>query len=145
MNDILIPRLSDYLSQVREGGPAAYSTIVERLKTNPSPDAPPTGAPNQPTYDAMLLQLLMKVFEEVKAKGIDKGDDKLPAALVQQLEEHDEGLRGRQQDAKQELEEELKEQAKHITSEDIHDGWNSKVRPDDFLFFVFLSVASTRI
>ncbi|KAH7885304.1 Cdc37 N terminal kinase binding-domain-containing protein [Phlebopus sp. FC_14] len=102
-----------------------FQSLVERFQTGPSPAAPPTSAPNQPTYDAMILSLLLQIYESVKSlpkdeqeKGVLDGLDK----HVKQLGEHTQKLLS-------DLDQELKEQKKHITSDDIKEGWESKYVP----------------
>ena len=55
-NEVLKPRLVAITSEVEEKGPAHFSSLVERFKTNPSPEAPPTKAPEQKTYDERSIQ-----------------------------------------------------------------------------------------
>ena len=76
-NEVLEPRLHQITSGVEVKGPAEFSSLVERFKTNPSPEKPPTNAPEQKTYDEMLLALMLKVWEEAK-KEIDKFHAKHP-------------------------------------------------------------------
>ena len=73
----------------------------------------------------MVLTLLLQVSEAAKK---DTGEEEKVVAKVKeglakhlvQLAEHTEKL-------KKDLEAEEKEQKKHITSEDMHDGFDSKV------------------
>ncbi|KAF9242506.1 Cdc37 N terminal kinase binding-domain-containing protein [Melanogaster broomeanus] len=102
-----------------------FQYLVDRLQTSPSPAAPPTNAKDQPTYDAMVLSLLLQIYGDVKAlpkddqeKGVLDGMEK----HTKQLSEHTRKLQG-------ELEVEIKEQKKHITSDDIKEGWESKYVP----------------
>jgi cell division cycle protein 37 len=111
-------------NDVASGGHNYFSSLVERLKTQPLPEAPAQG---QPTYDEMLQLLLIKVWEDVKEKGVQKDDPELDNALVDGLQEHVNQLAERQEQIKVEFETEQKEQAKKITSEDIHEGFDSKV------------------
>ncbi|GJJ15575.1 hypothetical protein Clacol_009853 [Clathrus columnatus] len=129
MNNVLLPRLENIAKDVGLGGSVHFSNLVERLKTQPSPEAPQTNAKDQPTYDEMVLSLLLQVWEEVKTKGINKSDPQLDASLAGELKEHAKRLGERQEKVKVDLEVELKEQSKKITSEDIHDGFDSKYVP----------------
>jgi cell division cycle protein 37 len=52
------------LDGVRQKGFDHYRAVQRRLKENPSDEKPATGAPNQPTYDMMLGQLLEDVYRE---------------------------------------------------------------------------------
>ena len=126
-NAVINPRLQAIQAQFSSAPqPLVYlSGLVDQLQTSPSPDAPPTNAPGQPTYDAMVLTLLLQVSEAAKK---DTGEEEKVVAKVKeglakhlvQLAEHTEKL-------KKDLEAEEKEQKKHITSEDMHDGFDSKV------------------
>lgn len=128
-NDVLKPRLQNISADLSSSSTPLpdLSNLVERLQTNPSAEAPPTNAPGQPTYDAMILSLLLQVSEEAKKASDGKGDQAIGEnvksgikAHVEKLEEHTESL-------KKELATEEAEQKKHITSEDIHEGFESKV------------------
>ena len=124
----MIDRIRKITSEVESKGHAYFSSTVDRLKNNPSPDAPPTNAPEQPTYDSMVLSLLLQVWDEAKEKGIKPDDPKLDEALVSGLKEHLGNLEQHDKENKLELEEEEAEMKKKITSDDIHDGFDSKVR-----------------
>lgn len=52
------------LDGVSDKGLSHFRAVQRRLRENPSPDKPATGAANQPTYDQMMLQLLDDVFRE---------------------------------------------------------------------------------
>lgn len=126
-NDVLHPRLKQIAADVEAKGPEEFSTLVERFKTNPSPEKPPTNSPQQQTYDEMLLALLLKVWEDVKKEGVEKDDPKLGEALAKGVQQHVVSLGEHQQKLKDELEKEEAEQKKKITSDDIHEGWESHV------------------
>ncbi|EKM51968.1 uncharacterized protein PHACADRAFT_262403 [Phanerochaete carnosa HHB-10118-sp] len=124
-NEVLEPRLHQITADVEAKGPAEFSSLVERFKTNPSPEKPPTNAPQQKTYDEMLLALMLKVWEEAKKEGVEKDDPKLSEALAKGLKKHIEELGKHQEKLKQELAQEEVEQKKKITSDDIHEAWES--------------------
>ncbi|RPD62743.1 hypothetical protein L226DRAFT_482105 [Lentinus tigrinus ALCF2SS1-7] len=128
-NDVLKPRLQEITKDVEEKGPAYFSSLVEKFKTNPSPEAPPTNAPNQKTYDEMLLSLLLQVWEEAKKKGVEKDDPKLGEALVAGLKEHLVKIDQHQEKLRKDLQHEEEELHKKITSEDIHEGFESHYVP----------------
>lgn len=104
-------------------GRVYFSSLVEQLKTNPSSDAPGNG---DLTYDQMILSLLLQVWEEAKEKGVEKDDLHLDEALVSGIKVHIAKLIQQDKENKIELENEEKEAQKKITSESIHDGWDSK-------------------
>jgi cell division cycle protein 37 len=124
LNKVLIPRFDEILKNLEEGGPRYYSKEVERLKTQGSPEKP-TDLPNQPTYDQMIEALLLKVWDEVKKKGVGPQDEKLGDELLKGLKVHVEELKKLTKRLEGELEKELEEQQKKITSDDIHDGFDS--------------------
>jgi cell division cycle protein 37 len=126
-NAILEPRLQTISKELAEGGAIYFAQILGRLKENPSREAPPHQ--EEVTYDQMILNLLNKVFDEVVVKkGVPQDDlTKLGPALSKELDEHVINLSKVTVDAKKGLEEELSEQRKHITSDDIKVGWDSKV------------------
>lgn len=74
----------------------------------------------------MILSLLLKIWDEVKEKGLRKDDPGLDKALVDGLQQHIVKLAEEQGKSRVELASEEKEQAKKITSEDMHEGINSK-------------------
>jgi cell division cycle protein 37 len=91
LNAVLRPRIQSVLDGTRSKGLDHYRAVQRRVKESPSDEKPATGAPNQPTYDMMLGQLLGDVFKEgtymvdgavasgweVKVDG-KKVDDKTP-------------------------------------------------------------------
>ncbi|KIO02661.1 hypothetical protein M404DRAFT_27578, partial [Pisolithus tinctorius Marx 270] len=99
-----------------------FQHLVERLETSPSSAAPPTNAKNQPTYDAMVLSLLLQIYDEAKPLPSDEQEKAILSCLdrhISQLADHTKKL-------EKDLEEEVREQKKHITSEDIKEGWENK-------------------
>jgi cell division cycle protein 37 len=124
-NDILYPKLVEITKQVADGGPPVFSATVERLKTQPSPEAP---GPGQTKYDEMLHELMIAIWEECKKAGVDAKDEKLGDILVKQLEGHQQQLQNRQNLLREDIENEKAEQNKKITSDDIHDGFSASVR-----------------
>ncbi|KAI0786879.1 Cdc37 N terminal kinase binding-domain-containing protein [Abortiporus biennis] len=128
-DDGLQPRLEQITKDVGEKGPEYFASLVEKLRTQPSPDVPPTNAPNQKTYDEMLLSLLMTVYEDAKKKGIDKDSPKLHEALVDGLKHHVVALAEHTESLRKDLAKEEEEQKKKITSDDIHEGFDSHYVP----------------
>jgi cell division cycle protein 37 len=125
-NGVLYPKIIDFTNQVEQGGPDAFSSIVERLRTQPSPDAPAPGAPLR--YDDMLLDLMNSISEECKKEEVDMNDKtRLGEVLVRKLKGHQIQIQARQKLLESELEKQKEERSKKITSEDIHDGFSSSV------------------
>ena len=126
-NGVLEPRLRTIVDEVAAQGPPRFSALTEQFKTSPSPYKPPTNAPEQKTYDEMLLALMLQVWEDVKKEGVEGDDPKLGDALVAGLQKHIKQLGEHQGKLKKELEQLEEEGKKKITSDDIHEGFDSHV------------------
>ena len=126
-NQVLEPRLRTIADEVAAQGPPRFSALTEQFKTSPSPDKPPTNAPEQKTYDEMLLALMLQVWEDVKKTGVEGDDPKLGDALVAGLQKHIRQLGEHQEKLKKELKQLEEEGKKKITSDDIHEGFESHV------------------
>ncbi|KAI6114206.1 hypothetical protein F5141DRAFT_1195194 [Pisolithus sp. B1] len=87
-----------------------FQHLVERLQTSPSPAKPPTNARDQVTYDAMVLSLLLQIYDETKAHPNDEREKAILSCLDRHISQY-------------------AKQKKHITSEDIKEGWESKPAP----------------
>ncbi|CAE6413420.1 unnamed protein product [Rhizoctonia solani] len=125
LSKVLNPRIEKIIADVHEGGKARFSAITEQLKVNPSADKPPGNAPNQPTYDMMLHELMLQVWNGVKESGGTSEDPNLAEKLIAGLRD---ALEKQYQDDLQnqkDLEAEIKERNKHITSDDLRDGFDS--------------------
>ncbi len=64
LNSKLRPRIAAVISGLTEKGSDHFRAVQRRLREAPSDEKPKTGAPNQPTYDMMLGQLLSDVWRE---------------------------------------------------------------------------------
>ncbi|KAF9221658.1 hypothetical protein BS17DRAFT_785134 [Gyrodon lividus] len=102
-----------------------FQYLVDRLQTSPSPAAPPTNAKDQSTYDAMVLSLLLQIYDTVKALPRDDQEK----GVIDGMAKHIKQLGELTRKLESELDDEIKEQKKHITSEDIKEGWESKYVP----------------
>lgn len=120
-NETLIPRLRTIHKEVEDGGPEKYSAIVERLQTQPSPDKPKGGTI---PYDQMLSDVLMKIRDDLKAKGVESPD---AGVLAGTIEVHLDKLVSADVEARAGLKDELAEKQKKITSDDIHEGFSASV------------------
>ncbi|KAF9267359.1 hsp90-like protein [Marasmius fiardii PR-910] len=141
-NNVLLPRIREIYANISDPSsstpPTAYfNSLVEKLEKNPSKDCPPGNDPSKPehTYDGMILNLLQQVSAKAKQELQDSSvlesekQDKLAQALVAGMRFHCEELKKTIDRDANELEEEMKEQKKHITSEDLHDGFSNKYVP----------------
>jgi len=125
-NEVLLTRLRAFQPELAQSGKSRFSSEVERLRTSPSPDAPKTNASKPVPYDEMILRLLETISNEARERaGSDEG--KLEKLLEERLEFHAQKLGDVTEERKKERDDLLKEKAKLITMDDIHDGFNSKV------------------
>ncbi|KAJ6585071.1 hsp90-like protein [Mycena capillaripes] len=141
-NKVLYPRIQSIQSSLEtpdsdKPRTVYFNSMVEQLERNPSKDCPPGNDPNQleQTYDGMLLSLLRQVGDganvAVKEAGVadDQREERISKALAEGMKEHVVRLKETIDNDEKKLEEELKEQKKHITSEDMHDGFTNKYVP----------------
>ncbi|KAJ7175958.1 Cdc37 N terminal kinase binding-domain-containing protein [Mycena filopes] len=142
-NHILYPRIQAIQSTLESPDSdkprtAYFNSLVEQLQRSPSKECPPGNDPSQleQTYDGMLLSLLHQVGEAantaVKEAGAtgDQREEKLGKALADGMKEHVVRLKETIEKDTKSLEAEEKEQKKHITSEDMRDGFSTKVCKD---------------
>jgi cell division cycle protein 37 len=129
LNAVLEPRVRAFAAELAaadDDAPALFSRTVERLKTSPDPASQGPGA--EP-YDTIIYHLLLTVYDDVKKAGVEMGSPKLAQALRDALQTHLEGLEGDTRDKQAKLADEQREKAKKITSEDVHEGFDSKYVP----------------
>jgi cell division cycle protein 37 len=99
---------------------------VERLRTSPSPEAPQTNAAKAIPYDEMIVRLLETIANEAREKvGSDQG--KLEKTLEERLDFHVSKLSDVTEERRKEKDALVDDRARHITMDDLHDGFDSKV------------------
>ncbi|KAJ7594827.1 hsp90-like protein [Mycena floridula] len=138
-NKIILPRIeSIYASLTSPDTPspqAFFNSLVEQLEKNPSRDCPPGNDPSklEHTYDGMILDLFRQVTatakEKVKSNAsltASEKDEQLAKALSDGIRFHVLKLKETIDNDIKTLAAEEKEQHKHITSEDLRDGFSSK-------------------
>ncbi|KAF7346453.1 Hsp90 co-chaperone Cdc37g [Mycena sanguinolenta] len=141
-NEVVYPRVQSIQAALESGTgdqprTVYFNSLVEQLERNPSKECPPENDPEQveQTYDGMVLSLLRQVGDAARltVKEADVADDqreeRIGKALAEGMKEHVVRLKETIDNDSKELEQELKEQKKHITSEDIHDGFSTKYVP----------------
>ena len=79
------------------------------------------------SYVLAIDMTARNVQDEAKKKGVDKNDERLREVLIASLKGHVAKLGERQETLKKELDKELAEKSKKITTEDIHEGFESHV------------------
>lgn len=146
VNDGLITRISALLASLkahaseaesRNPGEVAFRAVMESAG-NPKDDKPPTppeginsGGQELETYSKMMAALLDQVNKSLDEK---KPDDRY-GAMMAEIEEHEKKVKDVQNDLIKKLGELQKEEGKKITSEGLHDGFNTshvtKSKPDE--------------
>jgi cell division cycle protein 37 len=96
------------------------------LRTNPSPEAPPTNAAQPIPYDQMILTLLQNIAKEAREQA-ESDTGKLDKLLEERLDFHLDKLSSVTEERRKERETLLKEKSKSITMDDLHEGFESKV------------------
>ena len=137
---MLLPKITDIsntLSDPNSSIPATkyWSNLVEQLEKNPSRDCPPGNDPSklEQTYDGMLLHLFQRVTQDAKEKlnklnlMESEKEERLGKILAEEMAMHVVKLGETIQRDEKECEHEKAEQKKKITTEDIHEGWETKV------------------
>ncbi|VDC00695.1 unnamed protein product [Peniophora sp. CBMAI 1063] len=136
-NEILLARLKKLQDELTNSTdmPAAkrFSNEVDRLRTSPSPEAPPVESAQPVPYDEMIRRLLEVVAnearEDVDKKGKKGDEEKLGEVIGERLAYHIEKLGGVVETSKKEKTQLEEEKKKTITTEDMHEGWDSKYVP----------------
>ncbi|KAL1743079.1 hypothetical protein HDZ31DRAFT_83669 [Schizophyllum fasciatum] len=142
-NTTIHPRLKALLAEhdaaaASMPGTAHLSNLIARLQAHPSRECPPGNDPEkiEQTYDGMVLNLLQQVADEARTKVRESGavterekEERAAQAIRDGLAYHDKMLGEEIARHQKELEEEEKEQKKHITMDDIHEGFSTKYTP----------------
>ncbi|PTB67322.1 hypothetical protein BBK36DRAFT_1134975 [Trichoderma citrinoviride] len=136
INSTLLGRIEALLNSLKTGASEAETgnqaeiafKAVISTAGNPQDDQPPPrpeGVFNDdqplPTYSKMLMQLLDQVNKTLDEK---KPDDRYKA-MMEELQVHIDKIKELQEEQAKELEKLEKEDSKKITSDSIHDGFNS--------------------
>lgn len=123
MNDTLLPRMDSYISATESQGLPFVERTAAELRQSKS-KGKPEGSTG-PSYDEMMLSLLLQLGESIKKDKIDEAD-RVPKA-VKFLQENRQAMVDRSAEAKKEIAELEEEQKKHITSDDIRTGFDAGV------------------
>lgn len=140
-NKVLLPRITEIANKLAsslDGVPTTvyFTSLIDKLQTNPSPACPPGNDPNklEHTYDGMLLSLLKVVTEKAKIRVSESGgvmesekETRLAKELTTEMQMHVTQLGETIKNDENELENEEAEQKKKITMDDLHGGFESKV------------------
>ncbi|KAF2104601.1 Hsp90 co-chaperone Cdc37 [Rhizodiscina lignyota] len=137
INDGLISRIDALLTALKSHKPAANNDNADELvfqaliesagdAADDQPPPPEEGVhqnvKEQPTYSRMMASLVDQVKKAVDEKGADV-TDRLEAYIAEVIE-HKEKVEGLQKELHAKLAELEKEDKRHITSDDIHTGFD---------------------
>ncbi|KAF2431547.1 Hsp90 co-chaperone Cdc37 [Tothia fuscella] len=130
--DRLLTALKSHKASSQSADELVFQALIESAgdPTDDRPPPPPEGVhqnvQEQPTYSKMMASLVDQVKKEVDQK---KSDDRYES-YIQGIGEHRSKVEGLQKELLVKLAELEKEEKKHITSDDLHEGFNfSNVTP----------------
>lgn len=133
MNSTLLTKIQQILSSTKAAGSPFISRTIAELKIKvPDYVGKTFKDGEQPSQDHMILSLLSQVVNSVNKKLEESGKDPIKDIeirekyLVEEIEVHEQRLIQRQIDVQKEIEVEEKEQKKHITTDDMHMGFETK-------------------
>ncbi|KAF2673599.1 Hsp90 co-chaperone Cdc37 [Microthyrium microscopicum] len=135
INDGLLLRINRLLTALKSHKPDAAARADELVlqsliesagdPSDDQPPAPPAGVHSQteeqPRYSKMMASLVDQVKHEVDEK---KGENRLES-FITGITEHKDKVDGLQKELNAKLQELEKEQAKHITSDDLKEGFSA--------------------
>ncbi|PRT54347.1 Hsp90 co-chaperone Cdc37 [Wickerhamiella sorbophila] len=119
-NEDLIKRVRKLIAAAESGvnvgaDVEASVKLASEGETKERPDRATSA--QQPKYNDMVESLLIQITQEAKDRE----------GLIAQLKHHEKMISDSIEAENKELEELQEERAKHIVSEDLHDGWNSTI------------------
>ncbi|KAH9077616.1 Cdc37 N terminal kinase binding-domain-containing protein [Lactarius deliciosus] len=120
-NDVLLVRLRALQPKLAQSG-------SDRLRTNPSPEAPPSDAAKPVPYDETIFTLLQAIAKEAQ-ENTGSDTPKLDKLLEERLDFHTNKLSDITEERRKERDALLKEKSEHITMDDLHVGRESKYVP----------------
>lgn len=119
LNATLLEKINQLLQGTKKDGADHLRQTASKLST--SHQVQPTSSDVQPTIDQMIFNLISQVLTKIKNDNSSQDED---SAAEEQLKFHLKRLSDREEQRKVELQREEAEAKKHITSEDIHDGFD---------------------
>ena len=110
------------MSGLKSEGLPYIERLSSEMKGKNSQERPSNS--NGPTYDEMMLSLFQQIAQEVKSEeDVEARTNK----LLEKLAWHKQNMINRSKECEKELAAEEAEQKKHITAEDMHDGFDTGV------------------
>lgn len=118
-NGDLLTRIDKLIAAVKSGKPVSDVKTAVAISSEGETKTKPALAtsPEQPLYDDMIESMYGQVLSECKT----------PDQVLAKLEEHRGMITGAVKDETAELKKLEEEKKLHISSEDLHDGWNSTI------------------
>ena len=107
------------MSGVKSEGLPYIERLSSEMKGKNTQERPSNS--NGPTYDEMMVSLFQQIAQEVKS------DEDKQAKVLEKLAWHKQNMINRTKECEKELAAEEAEQKKHITAEDMHDGFDTGV------------------
>lgn len=154
MNKSLISRIDAIISSAKSSDTSNASTYLQneisKLKSNLGYvyEEKKFTPGEQPSEDHMIVSLLSQVVKAVKEEeeksGKTSDEQGRTERIVKTLEWHKSRLLQRQEEIQKEKVEIAAEQKKYITSEDIHDGYDSKTVSKDIHLFSLWDACADR-
>ncbi|KAH9004851.1 Cdc37 N terminal kinase binding-domain-containing protein [Lactarius deliciosus] len=127
-NDVLLVRLRALQPKLAQSGSSCFLSEIDRLRTNPSPEAPPSDAAKPVPYDEAILTLLQAIAKEAQ-ENTGSDTSKFDKLLEERLDFHTNKLSDITEERRKERDALLKEKSEHITMDDLHVGVESKYVP----------------
>ncbi|KAI9629935.1 hypothetical protein KEM48_012342 [Puccinia striiformis f. sp. tritici PST-130] len=119
MNEALLEKMQELMTSIKKEGAKYLQRTASKLSAEGH--AKPPSSEDQPSIEQMIFNLITQILTKMKDVPNDVDQD---AAAEKELNFHISRLADRQKARKVELEHEEIEATKHITSEDIHDGFD---------------------
>ncbi|OAV90799.1 hypothetical protein PTTG_06088 [Puccinia triticina 1-1 BBBD Race 1] len=118
MNAALLEKIQELVANTAKGGADHLRQTASKLSAEGH--AKPPSSDEQPSIDQMIFNLISQILTKIKDTSVADQD----AAAEKELNFHLTRLADREKKRKVELEKEEFEAQRHITSEDIHDGFD---------------------
>ncbi|KAA1132811.1 hsp90 co-chaperone Cdc37 [Puccinia graminis f. sp. tritici] len=119
MNAALLEKIEELVAKTKQDGADHLRKTASKLSAE-GHAKPPSSSEDQPSIDQMIFNLISQILTKIKDVSPADSDQ----AAEKELNFHLNRLADREKQRKVDLEKEELEAHKHITSEDIHDGFD---------------------
>lgn len=133
LNAELLAKIAEFVQGTEKDGIKFIRQTVSQLASTSAIEPP--SADKEPRMEQMVLNLLTQILSKINKDKLESSTEDV--AALKELRFHQQRLLEREAKRKVELETEEAEAKKHITSEDVHDGFDVSVsiRRTSFLFY----------